>query len=83
MSDNKADVVAKRGPWTCVQKVKSRGREFHVNVLYQGEIPKEAVNLACGVCAKARCSSAAVCFRQIKFKDGRRGYEFSCEKHLE
>ncbi len=83
MSDNKADVVAKRGPWTCVQKVKSRGREFHVNVLYQGEIPKEAVNLAGGVCAKARCSNPTVCFRQIKFKDGRRGYEFSCEKHLE
>ncbi len=82
MSDAKGDVVAKRGPWTCVQKVKSRGRVYHVNVLYQGKLPKEAVELAGGECSKARCSSPAVCFRQIKFKDGQRGYEFSCKKHL-
>ncbi len=78
----KSDTVSKRGPWTFVQRVKSRGRDFHVNVLYQGEIPKAAVELAGGVCARPRCSKPAVCYRQIKFQDGRRGYEFSCAAHV-
>ncbi len=82
MSVDKEDVVTKRGDWTCVQKVKSGGKLYHVNVICYNDPPKEAVELAGGVCAKARCNEKAVCFRQIKFQDGHRGYEFSCVKHL-
>ncbi len=78
----KGNIATKRGPWTCVQKVVSRGRVLHVNVVCDGEVPKAAVELAGGICYKPRCNDKSVCFRQIKFKDGHRGYEFSCEKHL-
>lgn len=82
MSEDKANIVAKRGPWTCVEKVKAGNKSFHVNVICHSEPPRNAVPLAGGVCAKARCAEKAVCFRQLRFKDGRRGYEFSCAKHL-
>lgn len=82
MSEEKENIVTKRGPWTCVQKAMSRGKAFYVNVICHNEPPKEAVELAGGVCAKARCNDKPVCYRQIKFKDGHRGYEFSCKKHL-
>ncbi len=81
MSEDKGNTVKQRGPWTCVQKVKSGNKSFYVNVLCQDEPPREAVELAGGVCAKARCNSKPLCFRQIRFKDGHRGYEFSCSQH--
>jgi hypothetical protein len=83
MSEDKGNIVTKRGTWTCVQKVKSGGKSFYVNVICHNEPPKNAVELAGGVCAKARCNEKPVLFRQIKFKDGHRGYEFSCAKHVE
>ncbi len=83
MSEDKGNIVAKRGPWTCVQKVKSRGKQFYVNVICHDQVLKDAVELAGGVCAKARCNDKSYCFRQIRFKDGHRGYEFSCAKHLD
>lgn len=81
MNEVKVNTVKQRGPWTCVQKVKSGRKEFYVNVICSNEMPGEAVELAGGVCAKARCVSKPVCFRQIKFEDGHRGYEFSCAQH--
>lgn len=81
MAENAGNIVKQRGDWTCVQKVKSGRKSFYVNVICHGEPPANAVELAGGVCGKARCTSKPVCFRQIKFKDGHRGYEFSCARH--
>lgn len=82
MSEDKANIVAKRGPWTCVEKVKSGNKSFYVNVICHAEPPKNAVELAGGFCTRSRCTDKAVCFRQIRFKNGHRGYEFICAKHL-
>ena len=82
MSEDKASTVTKRGPWTCIEKVRSGNKSFYVNVICHGEPPKNAVELAGGVCARPRCTEKPVCFRQIRFKDGHRGYEFSCARHL-
>ncbi len=81
MAENSGNTVKQRGTWTCVQKVKSGNKSFYVNVICYGEPPKDAVELAGGVCGKSRCTGKPVCYRQIRFKDGHRGYEFSCSTH--
>ncbi len=81
MSKDAGSRVKNRGTWTYVQKVKSGNESFYVNVTCHGELPSDAVELSGGVCAKARCKTKSVCFREIKFEDGHRGYEFSCALH--
>jgi hypothetical protein len=83
MAEDKGNIVTKKGAWTCVQKVRSGSKSFYVNVICHDEIPGEAVELAGGDCFRPRCNDKSVCFRQIRFKDGHRGYEFSCAKHKE
>ncbi len=82
MGEDKGNAVTKRGPWTYVEKVKSGNKSYYVNVVCHGELPRNAVELAGGVCARPRCANKSVCFRQIRFRDGHRGYEFSCARHL-
>ena len=50
MSDDKESIVTKRSPWTCVEKVKAGNKSFYVNVICHSEPPKNAVELAGGVC---------------------------------
>ncbi len=82
MSEDKSSTVTKRGPWTCVEKVKSGNKSFYVNVVCRSEPPRNAVELAGGLCARPRCTQKPIGFRQLRFKNGSRGYEFSCAKHF-
>jgi hypothetical protein len=83
MSEDGANKVKSRGPWTYVQKVKSGRESLYISVTSAGDPPRDAVELAGGVCGKARCNSKPLCYRQIRFNDGHRGYEFSCSQHRE
>jgi hypothetical protein len=81
MSAEAGNKVKNRGPWTYVQKVKSGNETFHMSVTSAGEPPRDAVELAWGFCGKARCEKKPLCYRQVRFDDGHRGYEFSCLQH--
>jgi hypothetical protein len=81
MSDEAGSSVKNRGPWTYVQKVKSGNKAFYMSVTFKGEPPRDVVELSGGFCGKARCEKKPVCYRQIRFDDGHRGYEFSCLLH--
>lgn len=73
--------VKSRGPWTYVEKIKSGNKSFYVSVTYPGDPPRDVIELAGGVCAKPRCKNKPICYRQMKFEDDHRAFEFSCSMH--